>query len=241
MTQLLPFVELVTGPNPKGSVIWLHGLGADGWDFVSLVKELYLPATLPLRFIFPHAPEIPVTINGGHVMPAWYDISMVDIVRQPDAIGIKRSQAAIEDLIAHEHSRGMTSDKITIAGFSQGGAITLQTGLRYKERLAGLIALSTYLPMAETLANEASAANKTVPILMVHGSRDPIVPFARGEESCAAMNAQGYKIQFESYPMEHSVCIEEIESIALFLRRTYGIDSSLPEPMKEPSRIILGS
>jgi phospholipase/carboxylesterase len=228
MTQLLPFVELASGPNPKGTVIWLHGLGASGWDFVSLVKDLCLPSTLPLRFIFPHAPEMPVTIHGSQVMPAWYDITHVDIPRQPDAEGIKRSQASIEDLIAYEHSRGMTSEKIMMAGFSQGGAITLQTGLRYKERLAGLIALSTYLPMAETLASEASPANKAVPILMLHGSRDAVIPIARGEESCATMKSQGYKVQFESYSIEHSVDIEVIKSIAQFLRRIYGVDSLAP-------------
>jgi phospholipase/carboxylesterase len=223
-TRLLPFVELATGPNPLGTVIWLHGLGASGWDFVSLVNDLCLPPAVPLRFIFPHAPEMPVTFYGSQIMPAWYDITLVDIVREPDVEGIKRSQAFIEDLIANENSRGISSEKIVIAGFSQGGAITLQTGLRYKERLAGLIALSTYLPMAETLASEASLANKTVPILMLHGTHDAVIPIAQGEESVAHLKSQGYKVQFESYSIEHVVGVEAFTPIASFLCRTYGID-----------------
>ena len=227
MTQLLPFVELATGPNPKGAVIWLHGVGASGWDFVSLVKDLCLPSTLPLRFIFPHAPDMTVTVYGSQVMPAWYDIKLVDIVREPDVEGIKRSQAFIEDLIAYENSRGISSEKIVIAGFSQGGAITLQTGLRYKERLAGLIALSTYLPMAETLASEGSPANKTVPILMLHGTYDAVIPITQGEESATNMMSQGYQVQFESCSIEHVVRVEEFTPIASFLCRTYGIDAPL--------------
>jgi phospholipase/carboxylesterase len=207
---LLPHVELVTGAQPKGSVIWLHGLGADGWDFVPLVREMQLPDELPLRFIFPHAPEQPVTINNGYVMPAWYDIAMAELERKPDEAGIRSSQKQIEAFIANEISRGIDSKNIILAGFSQGGAITLQTGLRSKHELGGLVVLSSYLALAESLRAEATLANQRVPIFMAHGSQDPVVPLALAETSARTLKAHQYDVSLKTYPMPHSLCSEEV-------------------------------
>jgi phospholipase/carboxylesterase len=220
--DILPHVELATGPEPAGTVIWLHGLGADGWDFVPIVRELPLPETLALRFVFPHAPERPVTINNGFVMRAWYDIAMNDIARLPDERGIRESQAAVERLIARERDRGIESARIVLAGFSQGGAIALQAGLRHADRLGGIAALSTYLALEESLDQEASAANRATPIFMAHGTQDPIVPIALAEASAAALKRRGYEVEWEAWPMPHSVCAEEIQSLADFLARIYG-------------------
>ena len=220
--DILPHVELATGPEPAGTVIWLHGLGADGWDFVPIVRELPLPETLALWFIFPHAPERPVTINNGFVMRAWYDIAMHDIARLPDERGIRESQAAVERLIARERDRGIESARIVLAGFSQGGAIALQAGLRHADRLGGIAALSTYLALEESLDQEASAANRATPIFMAHGTQDPIVPIALAEASAAALKRRGYEVEWEAWPMPHSVCAEEIQSLADFLARIYG-------------------
>ena len=225
--DILPHVELATGPEPAGTVIWLHGLGADGWDFVPIVRELPLPETLALRFVFPHAPERPVTINNGFVMRAWYDIAMNDIARLPDERGIRESQAAVERLIARERDRGIESARIVLAGFSQGGAIALQAGLRHADRLAGIAALSTYLALEESLDQEASAANRATPIFMAHGTQDPIVPIALAEASAAALKRRGYEVEWEAWPMPHSVCAEEIQSLADFLARIYG-DGAAP-------------
>jgi phospholipase/carboxylesterase len=222
MLSPLPFVELSTGDNPKGSVIWLHGLGADGWDFVPVVRELPLPEDLPLRFIFPHAPEMPVTINDGYRMPAWYDIAQADIGRQPDEKGIRASQKAVEGLIEREIARGMASDKIILAGFSQGGAITLQVGLRYPRPLAGLLVLSSYLTLADSLRAEASLSNARVPILMAHGSEDPVVPLALAEESRRTLVSHGYTVDFKRYPMPHSLCAEEIEAIGEWISARFA-------------------
>jgi phospholipase/carboxylesterase len=218
----LPHIELTTGPEPRGTVIWLHGLGADGWDFLPVVRELPLPEDMALRFIFPHAPERPVTINNGHVMRGWYDIKMNDIARLPDEGGIRESQAQVEQLIAREKARGMASSKVVLAGFSQGGAIALQAGLRYAEGLAGIIALSTYLPLEETLAAEAAAANKATPIFMGHGLEDPIVPLRLAELSKAKLETAGYDVTWHTWPMPHAVCAEEIEEISAFLARVLG-------------------
>jgi len=220
--DILPLVEIATGAEPAGTVIWLHGLGADGWDFVPLVRELPLPGTLALRFVFPHAPERPVTINNGFVMRAWYDIAMNDIARLPDERGIRESQAAIERLIARERGRGVESARIVLAGFSQGGAIALQAGLRHADRLGGIVALSTYLALEESLDAEASTANRATPIFMAHGTQDPIVPIALAEASAAALKRRGYEVEWEAWPMPHSVCAEEIQSLADFLARIYG-------------------
>jgi len=215
-------VELATGARPAGTVIWMHGLGADGWDFVPIVRELPLPEGLELRFIFPHAPQRPVTINNGFVMPAWYDIAGSDIARRPDEAGIRESQAAVERLIAHERERGVDPARIVLAGFSQGGAIALQAGLRHASRLAGIVALSTYLPLEDSLEAEAAPANRQTPIFMAHGTEDPVVPLALAEASAAALRSRGYAVEWHLWPMPHAVCAEEVQAIAEFLARLYG-------------------
>ena len=220
--ELLPHIELATGAEPRGTIIWMHGLGADGWDFVPLVRELPLPGEVPLRFIFPHAPERPVTINNGYVMRAWYDISMNDIARLPDEQGIRESQAAVERLIARERDRGIDSTRIVLAGFSQGGVIALQAGLRHPNRLAGIVALSTYLALEESLEAEASAANRATPIFMGHGTQDEIVPIKLAQVSRDALKRHGYDVEWDSWPMPHAVCGEEIEAVARFLGRVLG-------------------
>ena len=216
--QLLECVEIETAPNPAAAVIWMHGLGADGNDFVPIVKELRLPSSLALRFVFPHAPMVPVTINGGAVMRAWYDISFDGLAKRADADGIRRSRAEIENLIAREKSRGIAASRIVLAGFSQGGAIALQTGLRHAERLAGLMVLSSYLPLADTLAGEASSANRDVPIFMAHGTQDPMVPISLSAQSCGRLMQMGYRVDWHEYGMEHSVCMEEIVEIGKWLQ-----------------------
>ena len=220
--QTLPHIELATGPDPRGTVIWLHGLGADGWDFLPVVRELPLPEDMALRFIFPHAPERPVTINNGHVMRAWYDIAMNDIARLPDEKGIRESQAEIERLIARERARGMPSERIVLAGFSQGGAMALHAGLRHAERLGGILALSCYLVLEDSFDREAAAANKLTPILMAHGTEDPIIPLQLAEASRAALENRGYRIEWHVYPMPHAVCGEEVMVLAEFLTATFG-------------------
>ena len=220
--DLLPHVELATGADPVATVIWLHGLGADGWDFVPIVRELPLPEGLALRFIFPHAPVQPVTINGGAEMRAWYDIAMNDIARLPDEGGIRESQAAVERLIAREIARGMEASRIVLAGFSQGGAIALQAGLRHANRLAGIMALSTYLPLGESLDAEASSANRATPIFMAHGTEDTIVPRKLADLSRAELKRRGYEVEWHEYKMPHAVCAEEIEAISAFLGRVVG-------------------
>jgi phospholipase/carboxylesterase len=226
--DLLPHVELATGPEPAGTVIWMHGLGADGWDFVPIVRELPLPESLVLRFIFPHAPERPVTINNGTVMRAWYDIAMNDIARLPDERGIRASQAEVEALIAREKTRGVDASRIVLAGFSQGGAIALQAGLRHPERLGGIVALSTYLPLQDSLAAEAAPANRATPIFMGHGTQDPIVPLALAEASAAALRTHGYDVEWHAWPMPHSVCAEEVQLLAEFLARVYATGRTAP-------------
>ena len=210
-------VEVTIGTEPKGTVIWMHGLGADGWDFVPIVKELPLPEGLSLRFIFPHAPMRAVTINGGNVMRAWYDIAMTDIARLPDERGIRESQAQVNALVAREESRGVPADRIVLAGFSQGGAIALQAALRHPKKLAGVMALSTYLTLADTLAAEASPANRDTPILMAHGTQDPVVPLKLAVSSRDKLVELGWKVEWREYPMPHSVCMEEVEEIAGWL------------------------
>ena len=219
MTKLLDCVELQTSPAPTGSVIWLHGLGADGYDFVPVVRELETLGAPRLRYVFPHAPQMAVTINGGHVMPAWYDILGTDLVRREDASGIRASQRAVEALIAREVERGTPRTRIVLAGFSQGGAIALHAGLRQAEPLAGLIALSTYLPLGEVFAAERHAASGRVPIFMAHGTADPVVPIARGHASRDALKQLGADLTWHEYPMQHSVCGDEVRDIAAFLRR----------------------
>ena len=226
--EALPHIELATGADPVATVIWLHGLGADGWDFVPVVRELPLPEELPLRFIFPHAPMREVTINNGMEMRAWYDIAMNDISRLPDEEGIRESQAEVERLIARERSRGIDSSRIVLAGFSQGGAIALQTGLRHANRLAGVIALSTYLALGESLEAEAAAANRATPVFMAHGTEDQIVPLRLAELSRSMLQSRGYEVEWHTYPMPHAVCAEEIEAISQFLMRVIGDEEDAP-------------
>ena len=220
MTDLLHTLETETGPNPSASVIWLHGLGADGTDFMPIVAELALPARA-IRFVFPNAPQMPVTINGGMVMPAWYDISDTAI-RREDERGVRASQAAIEALIAREVSRGSPVGNVVLAGFSQGGAIALQTALRHPERLAGVMALSTYVPLADVLAAEASPANRDVPILMAHGTQDPVITLARAEQSRSLLQGLGYRVEWRTYAMAHAVCPQEIADIGRWLTKVLG-------------------
>ncbi len=216
-TQLLPCIELETGARPDASVIWLHGLGADGNDFVPIVEEMRLPSAFAVRFVFPHAPVRPVTINGGLPMRAWYDIYAANLAERADIAGVRGSQAHLEALIARERSRGMLARRIVLAGFSQGGAIALYTGLRHRDRLAGIVALSTYLVRADDLGSEASPANKDVPIFMAHGTLDPVVQFDWGEASRGALAALGYPVEWHAYGMPHAVVWEEIEAISRFL------------------------
>ena len=203
---------------PDAAVIWLHGLGADGFDFVPIVEELRLPPALAVRFIFPHARPRPVTINNGFVMRAWYDITGLGADRKEDGTGIRESADVVRSYIEKENASGIGSERIVIAGFSQGGAIAFQAALRHPQRLAGVMALSAYLPLRESLAAEAAPANKDVPILMCHGVRDPMVPMTLGQASRDALQSLGYKVEWKTYPMEHSVCMEEVLDISKWLQ-----------------------
>ena len=203
---------------PDAAVIWLHGLGADGFDFVPIVEELRLPPTMAVRFVFPHARPRPVTINGGFVMRAWYDITSLGADRTEDGAGIRESADVVRGYIEQENARRIGSERIVIAGFSQGGAIALQAALRHPQRLAGVMALSTYLPLRETLETQAAPANRDVPILMCHGTRDPVVPAVLGTSSRDLLQSLGYQVEWHSYPMEHSVCMEEVLDISKWLQ-----------------------
>ena len=218
MPDPLLSLEVATGDNPTASVIWLHGLGADGNDFVPVVDELGLPQQLAVRFIFPHAPMQPVTINSGFIMRAWYDVFNQDMSFREDEAGVRRSQQEIEKLITIEKDRGIGASRIVLAGFSQGGAIALLTGLRHPERLAGIMALSSYLPLASTLAAEASAANRDVPIFMAHGTADPLIPLPLASLSRGHLKQLGYQVEWHQYLMPHSVCQEEIRDIGQWLQ-----------------------
>jgi phospholipase/carboxylesterase len=216
MSDPLETIDIETGREPRAAVIWLHGLGADGHDFEPIVPELGMPAAAPgVRFVFPHAPLQPVTINGGAVMRAWYDVTGDG---RQDTAGIRASQVRLEALIARERARGVAASSIVLAGFSQGGAIALQAGLRHPERLAGILALSTYLPLPDTLAQEASEANRDLPIFMAHGTQDPLIPLSWAKRSRDQLAALGYTVEWREYPMPHSVCAEEIEDVGRWLR-----------------------
>jgi phospholipase/carboxylesterase len=211
--SLLETIDKETGPDPRASVIVLHGLGADGNDFVPVTEELDLSAAGPVRFVFPHAPVIPVTINGGYAMRAWYDILGADLVQREDEAGLRRSLASVEALIEREKSRGIPAQRIVLAGFSQGCAMALLTGLRHRERLGGIVGLSGYLPLAATTAAERHAANTLTPVFLAHGRMDPVVPIARAIASRDALQALGYAVEWHEYPMAHSVCMEEIADL----------------------------
>jgi phospholipase/carboxylesterase len=223
MPPILPNITLETGTEPKHSIIWLHGLGADGEDFVPIAEELELPVAV--RYIFPHAPMRPVTINGGYVMRAWYDILTgaasadisASIGRQEDSAGIRASQVQIEELILQDRRRGVAAKNIFLAGFSQGGAVVLHTGLRHPEQLGGILALSTYLPLPQTLQAEADVRTKDTPIFMAHGQADPVIPYAFGKASADMLLQQHYGLEWHSYDMPHAVCPEEIRDIELWL------------------------
>jgi phospholipase/carboxylesterase len=211
-------VEITTGPRPDAAVIWLHGLGADGHDFEPIVPELRLPAALQLRFVFPHAPVRPVTLNQGMRMRAWYDILRLDGGAE-DETGIRESASIVQLLVQEQIDRGINTPRIVLAGFSQGGAIALYTALRYSAPLAGVLALSTYLPLHTKLKEEMKEANRKTPIFMAHGRYDDIIPLARAEQSRKVLADAGYDVQWKTYPMPHSVCAEEIADIASFLVR----------------------
>jgi phospholipase/carboxylesterase len=213
----LETIETETGPNPGATVIVLHGLGADGNDFVPIAQELDLAAVGPVRFVFPHAPVIPVTINNGYRMRAWYDILGMDLVLQEDEAGLRLSQGAVEELLAREKKRGMPAGRIVLAGFSQGAAMSLLTGLRHKERLAGIAGLSGYLPLAQSTATERSDANALTPVFMGHGQHDNVVDVERGKTSREVLRALGYEVEWHEYPMAHSVCMEEVGDLNRWL------------------------
>jgi len=219
MADLLESLEIETAPNPDAAVVWMHGLGADGHDFEPIVPELGLPATARVRFVFPHAPLRPVTINQGHVMRAWYDVRALAGVRREDEAGVRQSARQIEALLARERQRGIAPRRVVIAGFSQGGAMALHVGLRYPDRLAGILALSCYLPLATTLETEMSPANRDVPIFWAHGLHDPMIPLAMAEQGREQVAPLGYRIEWHQYPIPHSVSAEEIADVARWLER----------------------
>lgn len=215
----LQVLEAQTGETPRASILVLHGLGADGRDFVPVAEQLDLSPVGPVRYLFPSAPEIPVTINGGYVMPAWYDILGADLAQRQDEAGMRRTQAAIEQLIAREVGRGIPASRIVLAGFSQGCAMALMTGLRHRERLAGILGLSGYLPLADKLAAERSPANADVPIFLAHGRQDDVVAIERATASRDLLRGLGYPVQWRDYAMGHSLCLDELEDMQAWLRQ----------------------
>ena len=219
MSELLETIEVVTAPNPTVAIIWMHGLGADGNDFVPLVNELDLAGLPGIRFVFPNANTMPVTINNGYVMRSWYDIVHADLGRREDEAGLRASQQQVEALIAREKARGIPASRIILAGFSQGCAMTLQTGLRHPEQLAGLMCLSGYVPLADKVAGERSEASLATPIFQVHGQHDGVIPIARAVASRDLLAALGYQVEWHDYPMQHSLCQEEIDHIGAWLKK----------------------
>ncbi len=217
----LPHLSIETGPQPQASIIWLHGLGADGHDFEPIVPELGLDEKLAVRFIFPHAPAMPVTINGGYIMPAWYDIRQSDLGIEHDRDGIERSTKAIRMLIEQEVMHGIRPGRIILAGFSQGGAMALHVGLSQSEAIGGIIALSAYLLLPEQ-SDRFTPASRSTPIFMAHGIDDPVVPYALGDVSRRRLEALGYDLEWHSYPMQHSVCPQEIADIGRWINRRLG-------------------
>lgn len=219
---MLETIELETAPNPTAAVIWMHGLGADANDFVPIVNELDLSGAPAIRFVFPHAPMMPVTINNGYVMRAWYDVSFGDLdgrTKRADEAGVRRSQGQIGDLISRQVGLNIPCKNIVLAGFSQGGAIALQSGLRYPETLAGVMALSCYLPCSDSFAAEASPANARTPVMIAHGTEDPVVQYAMGTATRDLLVKSGYTVAWHEYPMQHSVCLEEVRDISAWLRQ----------------------
>lgn len=218
--QLLPAVILGPGEGrARASVIWLHGLGADGYDFEPVVPQLHLPPEAAVRFVFPHAPQRRITVNNGYLMRAWYDIVTPDVDEEEDGDGIRLSESQVRDLIAREVEQGIPPHRIVLAGFSQGGAVALHTALRYPQSLAGVMCLSAYLPLAASLVGEAARANASIPIFMGHGTADPIVPVALAERTRAQLQALGYTVAWHTYPIPHSLSPAEVEDVGEWLRR----------------------
>ena len=216
--EVLDSLEVETHADPTASVVWLHGLGADGHDFESIVPELGMPEAIPVRFVFPHAPERSITINQGMMMRAWYDITGFESERQEDNGGIRDSAEHVNRLILQEQDRGIPFSRIVLAGFSQGGAVALHTGLRFPQALAGIMALSAYLPLADTVEAEASDVNRPTPIFMAHGTLDPVVPVQMGKMSFDFLEREGFKPSWKDYPIPHAVCPEEIQDIGVWLQ-----------------------
>ena len=219
MSQLLETIEIESAPNPTVAIIWMHGLGADANDFVPMVRELDLRGLPAIRFVFPNAGTMPVTINGGYVMRAWYDIVATDLGRMEDETGLRASQAQVEALIAREKARGIPAERIIVAGFSQGCAMALMTAMRHPEKLAGMMCLSGYVPIAAKSAAEHTAASLATPIFMVHGRMDPVIPVGRAEQSRDLLQQLGYNVEWHDYPMQHSVCQEEVAHIGAWLKQ----------------------
>lgn len=216
---LLPTVEIETAARPDAAVLFMHGLGDNGHGWSDVVPALRLPATSQVRFVFPHAPEIPVTLNGGYVMSAWYDLYDADLGARVDMAGMRETRSRIERLISRERERGIAARRIVVGGFSQGGAVALYAGLRYKERLAGVAALSAYVVDASSIAAEASPANRDVPVFMAHGTADDVVRYAWGEASCRALEDGGWPVEWHAYPIAHGAALEEIEALGRFIAR----------------------
>ncbi len=219
MSELLEHVQIDTADNPDISVIWLHGLGADGNDFVPIVRELDLSGLPGIRFIFPHARTIPVTVNGGYVMRAWYDITGAELVRREDENGLRASQKEVEAFIAREKARGIPASRIILAGFSQGCAMTIQTGLRHPEKLGGMICLSGYVPLSSKLPTERTQESLATPIFMAHGRHDNVVPFNRAEMSHDLLVSLGYDVEWHAYAMQHTVCLDEVQHLSAWLKK----------------------
>jgi phospholipase/carboxylesterase len=222
MSELLEHIQVETNDNPEIAVIWMHGLGADGNDFVPVVRELDLKGLPGIRFIFPHAKTMPITINNGYVMPAWYDITGAELVKREDEAGLRASQADIEAFIAREKARGIPAARIVLAGFSQGCAMALQTGLRHPEPLAGLLCLSGYVPLATQLPAERSDASLATPIFMAHGQHDNVVPFSRAQMSRDVLVSLGYDVEWHQYAMQHTLCLDEVQHISAWLKKVLG-------------------
>jgi phospholipase/carboxylesterase len=216
---LLDAVEIETGRQPTGAVIWLHGLGADGHDFAPIVPQLVSPNERALRFVFPHAPVRPVTLNGGMPMRAWYDLLSLDRRAPQDEAGIRASGASVDELIRRENQRGIPTQRIVLGGFSQGGAISLYAGPRYPEKLAGIMGLSCYMLLEDLLPAERTRVNFQTPVFLAHGTQDPVVDIRRGTEAKQLLEAGGYPVEWHTYPMPHSVCPQEADDIAAWLRK----------------------
>jgi phospholipase/carboxylesterase len=222
MSDLLEHIQIETNDAPEIAIIWMHGLGADGNDFVPIVRELDLSGLPGIRFVFPHANTMPVTINNGYVMRSWYDITGLELTRREDENGLRASQRDVEAFIEREKARGIPASRIVLAGFSQGCAMAIQTGLRLPEPLAGLLCLSGYVPLSAKLATECTDASKSTPVFMAHGRYDNVVPFNRAEASRDLLASLGYRLEWHEYAMQHTLCLEEVQDISAWLKKVLG-------------------